>query len=290
MWSIYALKDVRTTEVRYVGCTFNVSRRYRAHLRTPDSDNSYRARWVRSVLASGAKVIMEILETGTGDPCAAEREWIERLRTSGARLVNTTEGGRGVIGYVWTDEARKNIGIASRGKKHSPQWVANAAAAHRALHRKVTPENAAKVSAAQRGKQLSPEQRRRISERLRGHPVTERARRALDTNRGIPLSAETRAKISATIAGRKHSAKEIDAMKAAWALRKQDRCSFPEMARDQRGEKSSAAKLTDAEIAEIRRVHSSMRGSGYRSLAKRFRVDPGTIRNIVKRKTWGHIL
>jgi hypothetical protein len=60
-----------------------------------------------------------------------------------------------------------------------------------------------------------------------------------------------------------------------------------------RGRKCWHAKLTEADVAEIRRVHSSARlgsaGTGYTLLGRRFGVSGTTVRAAVTRRTWRHV-
>lgn len=52
-----------------------------------------------------------------------------------------------------------------------------------------------------------------------------------------------------------------------------------------RGARHQSAKLTERDVAEIRRRHAEPRGS----LAAAFGVTPGTISNIITRATWRHL-
>jgi hypothetical protein len=54
-----------------------------------------------------------------------------------------------------------------------------------------------------------------------------------------------------------------------------------------RGEKHAMAKLTEAQVIEIRRLHSA--GLNQRELGERFRVSRSTIHLVVSRKLWRHI-
>lgn len=55
-----------------------------------------------------------------------------------------------------------------------------------------------------------------------------------------------------------------------------------------KGESHGCAKLTKAQVIEIRRRHAQDKTSNYR-LGIEFNVNPGTIHDIVNRKTWKHI-
>lgn len=54
------------------------------------------------------------------------------------------------------------------------------------------------------------------------------------------------------------------------------------------GVKMHSAKLTEADVIEIRRRHANGE-AGYRALGREYGVDQGQIRLIVKRKNWKHV-
>lgn len=57
--------------------------------------------------------------------------------------------------------------------------------------------------------------------------------------------------------------------------------------RSTRGERSVTAKVTEAQVLEIRRRVAT--GEKQRHLAMEFGITTGTMGDIVKRRTWGHI-
>ncbi len=62
--------------------------------------------------------------------------------------------------------------------------------------------------------------------------------------------------------------------------------------RQARGERKGSARLTAQDVEEIRRIAvKGVRGHehSWKRLAKRYRVDPTTIRAICQRRTWNHI-
>ena len=146
----------------------------------------------------------------------------------GGPLVNLTMGGEtGPTGYKWTAEQRKNhaprrgkvhtletrvlMSRASKGKKKSPEHIANAAAAQRGGTKSSGWWSTAEGRAKQKANNKGGFQK--------GHRHSEetidkiRAARALQTNvvgnKGFKPSAETRAKLSA-------------AATADWAMRRSD--------------------------------------------------------------------
>lgn len=161
--------------VRYVGQTCRRLhiriREHRAHaLRgKPFPVN----RWVRKVFAAGFDIDLVVLEANA-IPGKAEVRWIALLREQGLRLVNATAGGPGVFNPP--PEVREKMAATHRGKPKSP-------------------EHRAKLQAAQKA---NP------SLGFKGHKHTEEAKRRF-TRAGTVRSAETRAKVTASLMGHRHS-------------------------------------------------------------------------------------
>lgn len=85
-------------------------------------------------------------------------------------LVNLTDGGDGVVNYVWTDEHRRKISEAGMGRKHTEEFKQM-------------------VSRIHKGKVLSTETRSKISASRTGKKWTE-AQRLAGENRKMPSSRE----------------------------------------------------------------------------------------------------
>ena len=89
----------------------------------------------------------------------------------------------------------------------------------------VTDETRQKMSEALKGKQPTEETRRKISEAMKGHIVTDETRRKMsEALKGVPLSEETRRKMSEAKKGRtlsdEHRRKISEAIKRRWAANK----------------------------------------------------------------------
>ena len=139
----------------------------------------------KELLACANFVRVEVMETVPVDGKWAERErfWIRQLRHVNANAANVSAGGAGVPGLIHSDQAK------------------------------------AKVSAGNKGRKRSAEHRAAISEALRNRICTEAIRanmRAAQKGKiYVPLSVESRAKISAANTGRKHSAESRARMSRA---------------------------------------------------------------------------
>ena len=113
---IYTLSHPLTNEVRYVGKTINIKRRYKQHLY--DKRNSYKANWVKSLRNDGLKPILTILETCNEDNWQ-EREihWIAQFDN----LTNFLNGGGVNYKPSTSEETKEKIRQANLGKKHTKE-------------------------------------------------------------------------------------------------------------------------------------------------------------------------
>lgn len=198
---IYGLYDPRTEALRYIGQTTRTStQRLRAHL-TPSAlrRHSYVARWLsglsRSRLIPTCSILAEAQDQEELD--RLEVEWIAKARSEGASLVNLADGGGGRPGYVVPPEVRERIAAKQRGvpkPKHTEEWKAQMSAqmtgrntntaehleALAALKRGVSrsAETRAKISAAKKGRGLTPDHREKVVAALRAVDQTTISRRA----------------------------------------------------------------------------------------------------------------
>lgn len=153
--------------------------------------------WIHSVL--------EICETSAEAKCV-EKSLIREFetRTTG---YNTTDGGEGVIGYVWTDEARKTLSLSHRGLNRSKEHCKHLSDALKG--RKRSAEHQSKITLARRGLLLSDETKQKMSESRRG---------SKNPNFGKPLSDDVKRKISIAKHGKKltseHKSKISDSLRA----------------------------------------------------------------------------
>lgn len=115
------------------------------------------------------------------------------------------------LGYRHTEEARKKVSEAGKGRVPTAEARANMSASH--IGRIFTQETCRKISESQKGKVISLETRQRISISSTGRKHSQETKDKISViSRNI--SDETRAKLSAAHKGRKHTAESIDKMKA----------------------------------------------------------------------------
>lgn len=206
---IYLLEDPSgVSSKKYVGMTVSPEGRLKGHMWAARiGELTYKARWVRSLLARGVTPSLSILEIvpAGGDFAGAERYWIAKLREEGTILVNLTDGGEGTRGSVLSPEHKARIGAAQRGRKHSMESIEKVRDFHKG--RKRSPETCAKMSVAMTGKKRGPhslEHRMKLSASKLGKKrpleVMEKLREA---NIGRSLSPEHKEKLSLVGKGRK---------------------------------------------------------------------------------------
>lgn len=116
MTFIYALTDPISGEVRYVGKSDTPKLRLMGHLYGRERDaNTYKARWIRKLQSAGLTPGLVILEQVPQTEWQFfEMGWILKFRQSGAKLTNTTDGGEGTNGVVWSEESRKKLSDAQK--------------------------------------------------------------------------------------------------------------------------------------------------------------------------------
>lgn len=109
---IYTLSHPVTKEVRYVGKTINIKRRYKQHLY--DKHNNHKSCWVKSLRNKNLKPIINILEECYNHDWK-EREiyWISQYNN----LTNFSKGGDDSFVRTTSEQTRKKLSEAHKGKK-----------------------------------------------------------------------------------------------------------------------------------------------------------------------------
>lgn len=118
---IYALCDPRTGAIRYIGKSWQPSRRLIYHVYHARRGTRHLPvhRWIWQILKRGLRpTLLEIESVLPGaDWASRERHWIENYRAVGAKLLNLTDGGEGLTGYLFagTLHARRIAAKMRRG-------------------------------------------------------------------------------------------------------------------------------------------------------------------------------
>jgi hypothetical protein len=228
MGFIYALKDPRNNEIRYVGITKKtVEERIKDHLKMAKTKpNRWVYNWINEVLNSGMSLIVDVLEeVNDSIVCERERYWILYGKENGWRLTNATEGGEGVAGYRFTENAREKISKSSREKWSDPSFREKVLSARKGYHH--TEETKRKISVSMSGLKRSEEGCKNIGLSKMGvHPSEETRQKLSVARKGVKKSEEARRNMSAAQMGNKkglgkHPSPETrEKLKAAWVLRR----------------------------------------------------------------------
>jgi len=135
--------------------------------------------------------LIDIIAEGLSEEEAfdLEKQEISRLLESGCELVNLTEGGEGTSGRKYSPETIEKIRLARLGKQHSPEAIekmrlAKLGKPNLALKGKPkAPEHVEKMAASKRGKPnpCTPEKAAAISKAKKGRPLSESHVEALKT-------------------------------------------------------------------------------------------------------------
>ncbi len=117
---IYVLKDPITLNIRYVGKTTCLKKRFKSHKCLKVSKGTYLAYWIESLRKKELMPIMEEIELVDGDGWKEkESYWIEFYNKEGCDLVNLTKGGEGCEGYRHTSESKKKMSLVQKNIKRT---------------------------------------------------------------------------------------------------------------------------------------------------------------------------
>ena len=236
-WVIYTLSDPRTREVRYVGKTQDgiIEDRLEHHITEAiRTQNTYKNRWLFSLISIGLHPVLEVIESGVGEGWEeAERRLIALYRSRGGRrLTNTTRGGEGVSNWG-TPEIRSAFAYAKI--MAMPPEIRNAIKKH---HRKWRDS-------------LTPEQRRDICIRGFWGTMTPEERSAAASRRELAKTPEERSRLAKARSAAKTPEERSDAVRRGCAGR------TPEQ-RSESARKRSAAKTPEQRAASARKGVESM--------------------------------
>lgn len=267
---IYALIDPRISDpvlrIRYVGMTTKcLDRRLRVHLSEAKKYRKpYRKlKWIRSLLqAATIPQILGLDTVATHRAFDREVELIAHYRALGCRLVNSTDGGEGILNP--SAEIRdkiaavtRNVSLAERARRRAFM-----------LGKKHSPEILAKMSAAKKGKP-GPKASAATKEKL------SRIARARVYKSGYRHTAEARAHMSVA---QKNRPFRLRGPHSEETKRK--------LALAHTGDKSSSAKLTWDQVRSIRSEYASGLVT-QASLCRRYNIlSPGTMWSLIAGKTW----
>lgn len=141
---------------------------------------THRSAYHKSVSAKYGVEILVFPRSTEKEAIADEIRWIKTLREAGMRLVNLTDGGDGTSGWIPSQETREKLSAANKGRVITPEWREKMSKAHK--ERPHSEQHRANLAAAN------------------ARPEVREKRSIISTGR--TPSAETRMKLSAKLKGR----------------------------------------------------------------------------------------
>ena len=229
---IYTLADPETNLIRYVGKTVRKpAYRLQAHL--VQTENPHKRNWILKLRGRGLVPNLEVIEICGDDWAEREQYWIALYRWLGYPILNATDGGEGVLGYIQSEESRNKKRLAMIGRKMSPETREKMRAA--AIGRKLSPETCKKMSEIRKanpcrfwlGKPRSTEDRKKMSNAKRGKPNGQLGMKRSPgfcekmrmVRMGRSPSQQTRQRMSAAQIGRTASEETRKKLRDAWKRR-----------------------------------------------------------------------
>lgn len=192
---IYVLSDPLTGQIRYVGKSSSGTQRPLHHA-TPNKlkkDRTYKGNWIRSLLAKNLRPVIEIVEEFDDSTKLNESEifYISYFKSLGFKLTNLTNGGDGPSGIKFSEEHKRKIGEAHRGKTVSVETREKIR--RNALNR--SPDSIRKgveTRTLNGNYKMSCETREKIGNSLRGRVFSAEHRKNLSDARRRQLAREAR--------------------------------------------------------------------------------------------------
>lgn len=275
--TVYGLSSSEDDVVRYVGQTTGPlnQRLIHHHYDAQKLSTIHKSNWIRSVITRGYSIrIIPIEENAPWG--TAEIKWIKFYRDAGLDLVNTTDGGEGVVGYIRDAEWRARRSASMKGRQSPRKGV------------KLSDETREKISVAQKGKVISAQTREKISAALKGRKKSsEHIAKVAAANRKpeqppptleelVRRKAQRSANCSEWQKGRilpeEHKAKIAAGLSMAYA----------------NGRRGPMSKLTDDQVRQIRHLLLQP-GVKQKDIAAQFKVSAAAISEINHNKSYRHV-
>lgn len=280
---IYSLNEPNSKVVRYIGQTCQkLINRYNAHLRESIKENRYVCNWVRSLIQRGLKPEIHIIDTADSIDEANQKEiaYIKLYKSLGAKLTNLSNGGGGQLGVKKSEETRKKLSEAHKGK--------HAGKKHFWYGKKHTPETKLKMSESAKGhKRMTDELKQRLRIVNTGKVISEETKEKLRAKRKLRIiTPETKKAISVALTGKKHDAERILKNRIAQFGKKASPETRLKMTLAQSGSNGHKAIFTPEQVNEIRQLFQS--GISQKELVMRYGVSKSTIRKLINRTTYRH--
>ncbi|MES2265601.1 MAG: NUMOD3 domain-containing DNA-binding protein [Bacteroidota bacterium] len=161
---IYTLSHPVTKEVRYVGQTNNLKVRFYGHISGCKNRKNHCQNWMYSIIVKGLRPFMEVLEEcNIDDVDANEILYIALLKSWGFKLTNIESGGS--IHKSLSEETKAKISASGKGRIISFETRDKMSKANAGQKRSdITKQNMSKARTGMRLKPLTAEHRKKVSE------------------------------------------------------------------------------------------------------------------------------
>lgn len=198
---VYSLHDPETDELRYIGQTRRtLQKRLKSHMyfaKEVRNKTSYVKCWLISLNGRFPDIRLICTATTQDELNDLEIKTIKEMRETGRRLVNLDAGGKGSERPPVSDETRRKMSEAQKGKKRSPEAIAKTAAAHRGIP--LSEATKKKMSATKLGKKVTDETKKKMSDKAKEHWMNPAiVAKMIDGRAGRKPSEETKARMSAS--------------------------------------------------------------------------------------------
>lgn len=196
----YGLVDPRDGTVRYIGCTKDLRARLAAHCKEARRKaSSPKDAWINELRDRGLRPSVLVLEeVSTEDWGLREKYWVAQYRPTGL-LLNRTDGGMGMAGWVCSDEFRARVSDTLRRRLPISEETRQKIRLARSKHPPLSAEGRAKMRAAKLN--LSAEARANMSRAQRARPPkSEETLRKMSTRVRCVETGETYKSITAAAA------------------------------------------------------------------------------------------
>ena len=95
---IYSLSNPISNEVRYIGKSTNIENRYKQHIGRCKKEVTHKCSWIKNLQTENLKPKIEIVDlVESGEWQFWEKYWISQFKSWGFDLVNSTDGGDGIL-------------------------------------------------------------------------------------------------------------------------------------------------------------------------------------------------
>lgn len=96
---IYGLKDPRTTEIKYIGSSYNPEKRLQEHIYDTKREKTKKSNWIKKLLLLDLKPEIEILKNSNDEEYLYwENFFIKYFKSEGVILLNYDDNGVGNLG------------------------------------------------------------------------------------------------------------------------------------------------------------------------------------------------